>query len=413
MVDKNSNLVLRSGHTIKNRFGKSAMSENMATNFLPKENFVNAYSAWANGGVGLCITGNVMIDRDHLGEFNNVVLDDQVKDLTLFSKWAQAGKANDTTLVMQLNHPGKQTPKFLTNVPVAPSAISFPPPMSSMFNTPRELTEDEIVDIVKKFATASILAKEAGFDGVQIHGAHGYLVSQFLSGKHNQRSDRWGGSLENRMRFLMEIYKEIRKAVGVKFIVGVKLNSADFQKGGFTEEESMEVVKTLDKLGMDFIEISGGTYEVSAMMGKEIKKDKSKKESTQKREAYFINYARKINEFIETPLMVTGGFRTSETIKEALGSGHVDIVGMGRPYTVYPDLANRFIKDEGFVLEIAPKKTGIKILDAAIPLEITWYTQQIHRLGKKKSPRPNRNVWLSLVETIFELGTQGLKRTRG
>ena len=157
---------------------------------------------------------------------------------------------------MQINHPGKQSPKSLSKEPVAPSAIPLSGGVAVAFNPPRALTEEEILDLIKRFGNTARIAK-AGFTGVQIHSAHGYLVNQFLSPHHNQREDQWGGNAENRMRFLMEVYHEMRRQVGDDFPIGIKLNSADFQRGGFTEEESMQVLKTIDEAGIDLIEISG------------------------------------------------------------------------------------------------------------------------------------------------------------
>jgi 2,4-dienoyl-CoA reductase-like NADH-dependent reductase (Old Yellow Enzyme family) len=411
-ISLNTVLKLKSGIVLKNRIIKSAMSENMSPTHDPEDAFACAYSEWAAGGMALNITGNVMVDRDHLGELHNVILDKNTTKIDLFKKWAIAGKRNNTALYMQINHPGKQTPKFLTPLPVAPSAIAFPSPMNKLFNKPRALSTNEIKDVIKMFATTAKLAKDAGFDGVQIHGAHGYLVSQFLSPKHNQRSDEWGGSIENRMRFLLDICSEIKKTVGDDFGVAVKLNSADFQKGGFTEEESMQVVSTLDKLELDFIEISGGTYEVSAMMGKRVKKRTNQKESTLKREAYFIEYARKISGSIKTPLMLTGGFREKSALESAVESGLVDLVGMGRPFAVYPNLANDLLENNEWSIDITPKKLGIRSLDAMVPLEISWYTQQIHRLGRGLETKPGKNVWISLFQTIGEMGLDSIRKVR-
>ncbi len=144
---------------------------------------------------------------------------------------------------MQINHPGKQSPKTLSKNPVAPSAIPLTGDIKDFFNKPRELTSGEIWQLIKRFGNAARIAKKAGFTGVQIHAAHGYLINQFLSPHHNQRQDEWGGDLDGRMKFLIETYYEIRKQVGEEFPIGLKLNSADFQRGGFTEEESMKVLK--------------------------------------------------------------------------------------------------------------------------------------------------------------------------
>src|SRR5690554_797269 len=282
-------LTLRNGTIIKNRLMKSAMSEGLGTadNRMTRQ-LIRLYDRWAKGGVGLLVTGNVMVDRRALGEPGNLVVEDE-RDLGMLQAWATAGTQENTQFWMQINHPGKQVMRTLVKDPVAPSAIPFRTDMSRFFATPRALKELEIEEIIQRFGNTAAIAKKAGFTGVQIHAAHGYLVSQFLSGHHNQRTDQWGGSAENRRRFVLEVYKEIRRQVGDAFPVGIKLNSADFQRGGFTEEESLEVIRELSAAGMDLIEISGGTYEEPAMTGKEY----PKKESTLKREAYFLEFAEK------------------------------------------------------------------------------------------------------------------------
>ena len=229
--------------------------------------------------------------------------------------------------------------------------------------------------------------KEAGFTGVQIHGAHGYLVSQFLSPLSNQRKDNWGGSLENRARFVIEVYRNIRAKVGPHFPIGIKINSADFQRGGFTEEESMEVVRLLDAEGMDLIEISGGTYERPAMMGANLK------ESTRKREAYFLDYAKKVRKLLNVPLMLTGGFRTVATMERALEEGELDVIGMARPFSLYPDLAHQIFAGQLTSLDIPTPKTGLNMLDSSGFIDIKWHEVQIHRLGEGKEPNPNLSAY--------------------
>ena len=241
--------------TIKNRFFKSAMSEGLGDiNNSPTEMLPRLYETWAKGGAGLLVTGNVMIDRQALGEPRNVVIEDE-SNLELLKRWAAAGTKNGTHLWMQINHPGKQIPKMLNKQPVAPSAVPLGYGLESFFAVPRALNGEEIENLIDRYGITAGIAKKAGFSGVQIHGAHGYLVSQFLSSHHNQRQDEWGGSLENRMRFVLAVYKSMRTHVGVEFPVSIKLNSADFQKGGFSEEESMSVVETLADAGLDLIEV--------------------------------------------------------------------------------------------------------------------------------------------------------------
>jgi 2,4-dienoyl-CoA reductase-like NADH-dependent reductase (Old Yellow Enzyme family) len=190
-------------------------------------------------------------------------------------------------------------------------------------------------------------------------------VSQFLSPYTNIRTDKWGGSLENRSRFVIQVYRKIRERLGKYFPIGIKLNSADFQKRGFTEEESMEVVKILSKEGIDLIEISGGTYEAPAMMGKR------HKESTVKREAYFMDYVEKARTITKTPLMLTGGFRTASIMKEAVASNQIDIIGLARPFCVFPNIANDIFSESRTDFTTDIKKTDVKGLDGA--MNIVWY----------------------------------------
>ncbi len=400
-------LTLANGVVIKNRIAKSAMSEalgttdNRVTTQLP-----TLYDAWARGGAGLVITGNVMIDRRALGEPNNVALEDE-RDLPLLQEWARRGTANGTQLWMQLNHPGKQSPKLVSRrQPVAPSAIPLAPKFKPYFNDPRELTGADIQDIIQRFATAARIAQKAGFTGVQIHGAHGYLVSQFLSPLHNQRKDEWGGSIEHRARFVLNVLSAIRHETGPGFPVGIKMNSADFQRGGFTEEESMQVAEMLAEAGIDLIEISGGTYETPIMTGKDVK------ESTQAREAYFLEYAEKIRARVKTPLMVTGGFRTAAGMAEAIRSGATDLIGMARPLAVFPALPNDLLQGRLERCDIKPRNTGIKLVDDMAMMELAWYAQQMERIAHGKAPRPDRHPLVGFLQYVYTSALRGFRTQR-
>lgn len=402
----NDAFTLNSGQTIKNRLFKSAMSEQLGTSdHQPKPGLAKLYRRWAQGGIGLAMTGNIMIDRTALGEPKNVVLDEH-SDLAEFKRWAAAGKQNGAHIWTQLNHPGKQIPSFICEQPVAPSAISLGEPLSKAFNTPRALTESEILSIIQKFATSASLSKQAGFTGVQIHGAHGYLVSQFLSSRHNQREDQWGGSLENRMRFVLEVYRAIRKAVGDEFPVGIKLNSADFMKGGFSEEESMQVVSTLASVGIDLIEISGGTYESPTMMSGKAK------QSTIQREAYFLDYMEKARQLVKTPLVVTGGFRSAAAMNHALQTGVTDFIGIARTLAIDPDFSNKLLADHNHSMVLNTPTTGNKGVDSAGMLGITWYEHQLWRMAKGKNPKPNLSAWGVIIKTILSAGIHGFKKRR-
>lgn len=392
-------LVLPCGAKLQNRIAKSAMSENMSMKHHgPTKALMHAYKRWVEGGAGLIITGNIMVDRKAIGEPGNVIVEDK-RDFEMLQQWASIVKGTGIHLWPQINHPGRQAIGFINQEVVAPSAIKTKVKgMSVLFKHPRALTEPEILEIIDRFGNTAKILKEAGFTGVQIHGAHGYLVSQFLSPLVNQRKDRWGGSLKNRARFVLEIYRDIRSKVGNDFPIGIKINSADFQRGGFTEEESMEVVKLLDAEGIDLIEVSGGSYERPAMMGNKQKK------STIEREAYFLDYVNKVRKLLQTPLMLTGGFRTVASMEKAIEEGKLEVIGMARPFTLYPDLPNRIFDDNLTRLVIPSPKTGIKMLDSTGFLDIKWHEIHIHRLGAGKNPNPKLSAYsvvgLNISETM-------------
>jgi len=401
-----SPFTLKCGQTIKNRLFKSAMSEQLGCkSHNPTTGLSTLYARWAEGGIGLSMTGNIMIDRTALGEPKNVVLDEQ-SDIELFNQWAIAGSQNNSQIWAQLNHPGKQIPNFICSQPVAPSAIALKKGLEKGFNKPRALTETEINAIVDKFALSAQLSKEAGFTGVQIHGAHGYLVSQFLSSRHNQRTDQWGGSIENRMRFVLSVYHAIREKVGPNFPIGIKLNSADFMSGGFTEEDSMHVVKALSKAGIDLIEVSGGTYESPTMMGHKVKT------STEKREAYFIDYIEKVRHLVETPLVLTGGFRSAEGMQQALNSGATDFVGIARTTAVDPDFPNKLLADNTHKQPLRALSTGVNAIDKMAMLNITWYEQQLARMAKGKKPKANLSEWKTFFHVLFSAGLYAFRKRR-
>jgi len=402
-------LILPCGAILKNRIAKSAMSENLATaDYLANNKLKKLYETWTRGGAGLLITGNVMCDKRHLGEPRNIVLENEISDTVALKEWAQAGTKNQTHLWMQINHPGKQSPKFLNHEPVSASAIPLRAPLNKLFNTPRALLEEEIYEIIERFTIAAKMAKEAGFTGVQIHGAHGYLVNQFLSPLHNTRTDIWGGSLNNRMRFTLEIYQSMRRELGNNFPISIKLNSADFQKGGFSEDESIEVVETLAHAGIDLVEISGGSYEAPEMMGI----SKIKNQSTIIREAYFLNYCEKLRLKVKVPLMLTGGFRSLQGMDSALKNNSCDIIGLARSLALNPNFPNELLNGLDVQSKVHPISTGIKAIDRAAPLEIIWYSHQLNRIGKGKLPDPNANAILVILEMILANGLESIKRVR-
>ena len=399
-------ITFKNGIIAKNRFFKAAMSEQISQGHRPDPVYATLYQAWADGGAGVLVTGNVMVDYTALGGNYDVVIEDE-RDLPLLRAWAKAGTANNTILLMQINHPGKQSPKNLSPTPVAPSAIPLTGDTSKFFNPPKALSQPQIQDIIKRFGNTARIAEKAGFSGVQIHAAHGYLISQFLSPLHNQRQDGWGGSLSNRMRLLLEIYQEIKNQTTDKFIVCVKLNSADFQKGGFDETDSMAVVEKLVQMGVDLVEISGGNYESPAMLN-------GTKDSTKIREAYFLEYAKKVRSICTVPLVITGGFRSQTFMQEVISNGDLDMVGLGKPFALMPDLPNRIFHNTYQTINTPKPRTGIKMLDKTLGsmIEMNWYMYQMKRIGDGLTPNPKKSAWGILGSMLINQGFGAFGRER-
>ncbi|SFB59754.1 2,4-dienoyl-CoA reductase [Amycolatopsis marina] len=401
-------LTLRCGAVLPHRLAKSALSEQLGDRRnRPGRELVELYRTWSRGGAGVLVTGNVMVDPRALGEPRNVAVSEE-PDAGAFREWAAASTGTGSQLWVQLNHPGRQSPRFLSRQPVAPSAVPFGDRgVRSVFATPRALTGNEIDVIIDRFAVSARTVIDAGFRGIQLHGAHGYLISQFLSPLTNRRTDAWGGDAVRRRRFLLELVRRVRAEVGDSVPLSVKLNSADFQRGGFTEEESLEVVRELGEAGIDLLEISGGTYERAAMMGL----TSGSRASTRSREAYFLDYATKARQVSDVALMVTGGFRTVAGMAAALRSGALDVIGLGRPVTVTPDLPARLLAGEDVEAERLCPKTGIRLADSW--LEIQWHTQQMHRVASGKPVDRRRGAVRSLVVAGVNDPLNAFRRVRG
>jgi len=397
-------LTLTNGANVKNRLVKAAMSEQLAGPAnQPTAELARVYRRWAHGGAGLIITGNVMIDRRSIGEPLNVVVEDD-RDIEPLQHWAAAAKSNGATALVQINHPGRQTLAGLSELAVAPSAVQLD--MGPAFAKPRALTAEEIVDLIARFARTARTVVEAGFDGVQIHAAHGYLINQFLSPLSNRRDDDWGGDPERRCRFLLEVTRAVRAAIGPDKILAIKLNSADFQRGGFTENESLAVIEQLDRENIDLLEISGGTYESPAMS------DGGTSESTRRREAFFLDFADRVRAVTTVPLLVTGGFRTGTGMTDAITSGATDLIGIARPLALQPELPMALLASPGTARsDFELKKIGIKKLDSIADL---WWTQhQVQRLGAGKDPDPTYGLRRAVLHALKRDGRNILRRRRG
>lgn len=381
----NAAFTLPCGAILKNRLVKAPMTERMSNAvYEPTKAHEHLYKLWADTEAGLLISGNVMIDKNHMESAGNVFFGDEAM-LPKLKSWAVAGKSKGNHFWVQISHSGRQTNRFVNSSPKAPSAVQLK--KIGLFGQPKAMTEADIQQVISGFGRAAKIAKEAGFTGIQIHAAHGYLLSQFLSPRTNQRTDQWGGSLKNRSRLLFEVVKICREAVGVDFPIGVKINSSDFQRGGFTEDESLEVVGKLGEAGIDLLEISGGTYEKAAFfLGDE---EKAKKESTKKREAYFLDFAKKVREISSVPLTITGGFRSFDFCNEVLEAKECDFIGMGRPFISNIDAIPNFLKGEIPYLDSPLIRTGIKAFEDSA--EGGYYARQLINLAEGKGLQKNLN----------------------
>lgn len=397
-------LTLPCGQTLPNRLAKSATQEGLGT---PRGNaspaVANLYRQWSEGGAGLLITGDVMVDMSHRERPGNIVLD-RNGGMAELRVWARAGQVAGNHLWMQINQPGRQTPIDIQTHPMAPSATmdGLPP---EGFGMPRAMTEAEILDLIARYGRVAATAREAGFTGVQLHAAHGFMASSFLSPLANRRTDDWGGSLENRARFLIESLRTMRRAVGHDFPLSLKMNSADFQKGGFTMDESIAVIEMLNAEGIDLLEISGGNYSAPSMIGVAEEQivaqqlvggdhalARPKAQSTLRREAYFAEYAARARPVAKMPLMMTGGFRSVSAMEDAITSGDTDVIGFARPFCVSTHFCQDLLDgtaDRAPAVEellLLDRKAYPELDDRAFNLvesnhQLAWMYVQLVRLG--------------------------------
>ncbi|MBB1627938.1 NADH:flavin oxidoreductase/NADH oxidase family protein [Achromobacter sp. UMC71] len=385
-----SPLTLPSGSVIPNRIAKAAMEENMADdNHAPSAALIRLYRSWAEGEAGLIITGNVMIDARAMTGPGGVVLEND-RHLDRFKAWSDAARSHGAQAWMQINHPGRQMPAALGQETLAPSAVALDlGAQSKRFGVPREMTAADIADVEHRYAATAALAERAGFTGVQIHAAHGYLISQFLSPLSNRRQDRWGGSLENRARLLLDTVRRVRAAVSPGFAIAVKLNSADFQRGGFSPEDARHVIEMLAPLGVDLVELSGGSYEAPAMMGA------ARDERTLAREAYFLDFARDIAAVATMPLMVTGGIRRRAVADQVIDSG-IAMAGIATALAIEPDLPRRWRQGQASAPQLKPIHWKDKVLATAAHMAAVKY--QLTRLSRQRRPAPGVSpVWALVV----------------
>ncbi|KAF4554982.1 NADH-dependent flavin oxidoreductase-like protein 2 [Elsinoe fawcettii] len=373
-----------SGKTAPNRFLKAAMTErlsswdpkNLEARGIPSSNLINVYKRWGEGGLGLILTGNIMIEYDQLEAAGNPIIPRTApfsgERFDAFASLAKASKAHGSLIVGQVSHPGRQCANNIQTDPVSASDVQLEGNVMGMqFNKPHAASSDEIKRVIEGFAHSAEYMEKAGYDGIELHAAHGYLLAQFLSPSTNHRTDSYGGSLENRSRLILDIAQAIRRVVSPSFIVGIKLNSVEFQDKGFDPEEAKTLCSLLEQNKFDFVELSGGTYE-SLAFG-------HKRESTKKREAFFLEFADSIAPVLsKTRTYCTGGFKTVGAMVKSLEV--VDGVGLARPVCQEPRLPKNML--EGKV------KGAIKLLldDNDFGITNVAAGTQIRQIGKDQEP---------------------------
>jgi len=410
-------LKLPCGAILKNRMAKAAMTEGLASSAgHATPELKRLYQVWNQSGCGMLLTGNVHIDEDHLERPGNVLVDSKnnkdPKAMEALQEWTQAATQNDVHLWAQISHAGRQTRNDVNPNPKSPSDVQLKVP-GGKFNKPTPMTAAEIQAVKEGFVNAAVTCQKTGFTGVQVHAAHGYLLSQFLSPRSNLRTDDYGGSLENRARLLLEIVRDIRQQVGPKFPISVKINSADFQKGGFNFSESLQVANWLQEAGIDLLEISGGNYEQASMMDidglLEPVEEQNVKQSTKEREAYFLDFAAAMQETVTIPLMVTGGFRSKRAIEAALASKNVDLIGLGRPLCYAPRCVQELF--DGTIEDLPQKEHELVMFPwylgflryfsilAAIESfgKQFWFYAQLYAIGETGETDLEKSVFSSLL----------------
>ena len=324
----------------------------------PTDDQIRLYERWAEGGLALSIIGEVQGTPHFAEKPGNLILNDQ-SNSGLLERLAKAGATDNAQLWLQLGHAGAMADAPIST-PKGPSALDLPG------LTCGALTMEEIHALPAEFAHTASLAKQLGFGGVQVHAAHGFLLSQFLSPLFNKREDAYGGSLQNRMRLLLEVIEAVRKAVGPKYPVGIKLNATDQLEGGFAEEESLGVIAAVDKTAIDLIDISGGTY----FPGAASSSDRAGSGP------YFLEFAGSARKKTNIPLMVTGGFKTRAQAESAIVEGKADLIGLARALVVDPELPSFWLSGQRsnpqFPRFKNPPEGGVT----------AWYTMQITQNAK-------------------------------
>lgn len=394
-------LTLPCGAILPNRLVKTAMSEGMAdVDNRSTPRLEALYRRWSHSGAGLLFTGNIQVDPDYLERPLNIVIHDESGHEAL-ARLARAGTEGGAHFWAQLSHTGRQVDAAVNPAPLAPSVVELDVMRGAGFTfaTPRAMTEAEIERAIAQFGFAAGEVRKAGFTGVTLHAAHGYLISQFLSPLTNKREDGWGGTFEKRARFLIAVIAAVREAVGPDFPIGIKLNSSDFQVGGFTATDCVELVRLLNGTSLDLLELSGGSLEQPKVMGVTLKDEgeDGARQASAAREAYFVSFAKDIRAVAAMPVMVVGGFRSRAAMIEALERGEIDLVGLGRPIIAMPDGPARLLAGEIDRLPSFEEKFDILRF-------MSWNNMQLERMGDGLAPDLSLEGDVAL-ESFFALET--------
>ncbi len=385
-------LTLPCGITLKNRISKSAMSDSLGDGTgHPTAAQIRLYERWAEGGAGLSIIGEVQADPGFAEKPGNLVLNHH-SDLARFRDLTRRGTANGMHLWPQLGHAGAMAYPPISN-PKGPSALDLPGLAASA------MTADEIAALPAQFAQTAKLAQSAGFTGVQVHAAHGFLLSQFLSPLFNRREDGYGGSIENRMRLLLEVIDAVRNALGPDMPIAVKLNATDQLEGGLGQEDALTVAAALDATGIDLLDISGGTYFPGA---------KSASDSGGKG-PYFLDFAKRARQVTRKPLMATGGFKTLAQASDAVSSGTVDMVGLARALALEPGLPALWQQGK------MPEPAFPRFQDPPEGGVTAWYTMCLTAIGESgPAPDPAKlDEAIAIYEARDQTRTDIWRRTFG
>jgi len=354
-------LKLPCGVILKNRIAKSAMSDSLGDGTgHPTAEQIRLYERWAGGGLAVSIVGEVQGTAGYAEKPGNLVLSKN-SELDRFRELAEQGSESGALLWLQLGHAGALSYAPTSN-PKGPSLLDLPGLRCA------KLTLDEVHQLPEEFARTALLAQQTGFGGVQIHAAHGFLLSQFLSPLFNKRRDEYGGAITNRMRLLLETIEMTRAAVGPKFPIAVKLNSSDQLEGGLDEKAALEVVAALDRSSVDLIDISGGTYFPGAKPASD----------GVGRGPYFIEFAKRARAVTTKPLMLTGGFKTRSQAEEAVNSGATDVVGLARALVLEPSLPDIWKAGQ------KPEPVFPRFTKAPEGGITAWYTMRLTEIGGDK-----------------------------